>query len=353
MTFIEDIVSFLGDPLLRAGAILLMFFLLAIVMDRVVHRAVARFAARTRTDLDDKLVAILRRPMSITILLAGVWSALRSLHGPGSVEDLAKALCLSVIIIFWTVALTRVGSVMLHAASLLPGSPVQRQTMPVFEMGNKVVVIGMGFYFLFDAWDIDITAWVAGAGITGIVIGLAAQDTLSNLFAGIFILADAPYKLGDFLTLGDGTRGRVTHIGLRSTRILTNQSIEIIIPNAELASSRITNESGGPSTPARVDVVVGVAYGVDIDRVRRVLLEEARAVEGLAEGEAFRPRAFFFNFGESSLDFRVVVYPANPADKEPIIDAMHTRIYKRLNAEGIEIPYSKHDVYLYKTGGDE
>ena len=93
------------------------------------------------------------------------------------------------------------------------------------------------------------TAWLASAGVVGIAVGFAAKDTLANLFSGVFILADAPYKIGDYIVLdATGMRGKVTQIGLRSTRLITRDDVEVTIPNSIMGNSQVINQSGG-STP--------------------------------------------------------------------------------------------------------
>ena len=116
---------------------------------------------------------------------------------------------------------------------------------------------------------------MASAGVVGLAVGFAAKDTLSNLIAGVFIMADAQYKINDLIILDSGERGLVTHIGLRSTRLLTRDDIEITVPNAVMGQAKITNETGGPKPQRRLRVPVGVAYGSDIDLVREILLRVA------------------------------------------------------------------------------
>ncbi len=179
-------------------------------------------------------------------------------------------------------------------------------------------------------------------------IGFAAKDTLANLFGGIFILADAPYKVGDFVVLGSGERGEVTQIGLRSTRLLTRDDVEVTVPNAVIANAKIVNESGGPWVKERVRVKVGVAYGSDIDQVREVLM--AVAAENPHVEQDPEPRVRFRAFGDSGLDFELLAWVREPVLRGRVLDALNTEVYKRFAAAGIEIPYPKRDVYLHEAG---
>jgi len=139
-----------------------------------------------------------------------------------------------------------------------------------------VLIVAIAAYALLQVWNIDPTAWLASAGVVGIAVGFAAKDTLANLFAGFFIIADVPYKLGDYVVLDAGERGEITRVGIRSTRLLTRDDVEVIIPNSELANHKIVNESGGRWVKFRIRLKVGVAYGSDLDRVVEVLEEVAR-----------------------------------------------------------------------------
>ena len=104
---------------------------------------------------------------------------------------------------------------------------------------GKILIFIVASYFVLVSWNIDVTGWLASAGVLGVVLGLAAKDTDANLFAGIFIMTDAPYKEGDYINLESGERGYVRSIGLRSTRIMTRDDIEITVPNSIIANSKI------------------------------------------------------------------------------------------------------------------
>jgi small-conductance mechanosensitive channel len=198
---------------------------------------------------------------------------------------------------------------------------------------------------LMVTWSLNISAWLASAGIVGIAVGFAAKDTLANLFGGLFVIVDAPYKIGDFINLDSGERGRVVKIGLRSTRLLTRDDVEITLPNALIANAKIVNESGGPWEQTRVAVKVGVAYGSDVDRVREVLQQAAVSVQHVMPDP--EPRIRFLEMGDSALVFRVMVWIDEPVSRGRVLDGLNTAIYKALNAAEISIPFPQHDVHLY------
>lgn len=225
---------------------------------------------------------------------------------------------------------------------------VEERTIPLLDLVMTVLVVGLASYALLMVWSINPAAWLASAGVVGIAVGFAARDTLANLFAGFFIIADAPYKLGDYVVLGTGERGEVTKVGVRSTRILTRDDVEITVPNSVMANSQIYNESGGKWERFRIRIKVCAAYGSD-----------AEAVVGLLESIAFehatvcpepRPRVRLRGFGHSGLDFELLCWVDYPADRGRVSHELYLVIYKAFDAAGITIPRQQHDVWM--RGGE-
>lgn len=330
----------------RAAVIIAGSIIAATVIEWVLRRTLVALARRTQSSLDDALVEAIRRPVFVSVVLLGLaWATDELGLMTGLVHGIHSALE-TLAVLIWAGAAFRIGGALLEALGRRGEgtSIIQARTLPVFDMLLKVVVVGAALYFAFLAWRIDLTAWLASAGIIGIAIGFAAKDTLANLFSGIFIVADAPYRVGDFIVLDDGLRGRVTRIGIRSTRVLTRDDIEVIVPNAVIANSKIVNETGGPDIKQRVRVGVDCAYGSDIDKVREVLLACPAGAPDVSPEPA--PEVRFCEFGGSGLRFELRVWIADPAIRGRVIDDLHCRIYKGFRAAGIEIPYSKHDVYI-------
>ena len=183
---------------------------------------------------------------------------------------------------------------------------VQSTTEPLLANTMAVVLFLAAIYSILVIWDINITGLVASAGIIGLALSFAAQDTLSNLFAGVAILSDRPYQIGDFIILDTGERGEVTRIGLRSTRLLTLDDVEVSVPNGVMGATKIINEAGGPTDRYRIRTAVGVAYGSDVDQVVEIL--RGVAVDHPRTLTSPRPRIRFISFGDSSLDFEVLAW---------------------------------------------
>jgi small-conductance mechanosensitive channel len=270
----------------------------------------------------------------------------KTLELSAGVERVSIGLIQTLAVLTWSVAGLKIISTLLTGMSQLADQVhwIEARTIPLFDNLAKIVIFAAAIYCLLIAWKLDVSPWLASAGIAGLALGFAAKDTLANLFGGLSVIIDAPYKIGDFINLDSGERGRVVKIGLRSTRMLTRDDVEITLPNAQIASSKIVNESGGPWMKTRVPVTVGVAYGSDVDRVREVLMHAAESVEFVTDDPP--PRVRFLEMGDSALIFRVLCWVDEPVLRGQCIDALNTTIYKALGEAGIEIPFPQRVVHM-------
>ena len=323
----------------------LLSVLAAYVVAFVIERTIGALVKKTKTDLDDKIIQIIHRPLVLSVILLGGGNAATGMGLHERTRFYVLATLKTLAILIWVQAAFRIATTVLDAMVRSKRHDiVQARTQPVFDMLLKIAIAGGGAYFVFLVWRIDVTAWLASAGIFGIAVGFAAKDTLANLFSGIFIVADAPYKIGDYIVLDDGLRGRVTSIGIRSTRILTLDDIEITIPNAVIGNSKIINEAGGPAVHQRIGVTVDAAYGSDIDTVHAVLESVPQGMPHVLPHPA--PLVRFREFGASGLTHVLYVWIHDPHLRDLVAHQLRTKIYKEFEAAGLEIPYSKHDVYI-------
>ncbi len=339
-------------PIVGALIVAGTFYLFALALRFTIFRSLGRLADITNSMLDDQLLQHLRKPVFTTVLYFGLTLAINAAQLPIGTQIVVNLL-LSVIVVSWMRATFRISTSLLdilgHQSRF---RLVEARTMPMIDLSAKLITILVGSYVLLLVWGINPVGWLASAGIVGIAIGFAAKDTLANLFSGFFIVADAPYKIGDYINLDTGERGKVTTIGLRSTRLLTRDDVEITIPNGVIANAKIVNESGGPYLKMRVRVSVGVAYGSDVDQICELLQEIA--VEHREVCTHPEPRTRMRGFGASSLDFDLMVWIEHPEYRGRIQHELYMQIYKTFAAEGIEIPYAKQDLYIkeFPRAGD-
>lgn len=344
-TFIAPILQRVGDsPLMQAALVILTSFVIASIFKYIIIVGIKKLISRPKLMFANGLVDLLHTPIYYTVLLLGLASGLSILNP--SYLFIELSLLSSIGMLIWSVFLIKANRVLLKGLALNPTKfqSINPKTLPLFQNIINIIIIVLAVYLIFSIWNVDMTAWLASAGIVGIAVGFAAKDTLANLFSGVFIMADAPYKVGDYVVLDTAERGEITHIGIRSTRMLTRDDVEITIPNSVMGNTKIINESGGRHIKSRCRVPVGVSYDSDIDLVRTILNSIASNDKAICQDP--EPRVRFRRFSGSALDFELLVWIEKPELRGRIVDALNTQIFKQFKANNIEIPYSKHDLYI-------
>lgn len=331
-------------PLLGALIVAVVFYGLALVLRSILISIIGRLTGLTTSNYDSAIVAHLRKPVFNTVFFFGLILAVNVAQlsmGSGLLINLLA----SVIVASWMGATLTISTLLLDALSTQQRfTLIEARTVPLFDLSSKLIIIMVGSYVLLLIWGINPVGWLASAGIAGIAVGFAAKDTLANLFSGFFIVADAPYKIGDYINLDSGERGQVCAIGLRSTRLLTRDDVEITIPNGVIANAKIINESGGPTSNLRIRIVVGVAYGSDVDLVHDLLLKVASNHPDVCQHP--EPTVRLRNFGASSLDYNLMCRIERPEDRGRITHELNVAIYKIFAEHKVEIPYAKQDVFI-------
>jgi small-conductance mechanosensitive channel len=316
------------------------------VLQWVLTRVLARLAGKTQTTFDDKLIELVRRPVLMTTIIISLLVATSLLVLPEALYNTMVRLLATTLLLSWARAAIKMVHMLLEmiAENHERFEIVQERTIPLFEMTLKIILVAAAVYALLLIWGVNPTAWLASAGVIGIAVGFAAKDSLANLFSGIFIVADAPYKIGDYIVLDSGERGAVTSLGMRSTRLLTRDDVEITIPNAVIANAKIINESGGPWEKERIRIPVGVAYGSDVDEVCELL--KAIALEHPEIIKNPEPRVRLRAFGPSSLDFELMGWIDHPELRGRIRHELHMNIYKGFADAGVQIPFPQQDIHV-------
>ena len=312
----------------------------------VLHSVLSQAAKRTQNTLDDKLIDYLVSPVVHTTVILALVAVEKSFGFGESVDWFLVRALFTLLLLFWGRAWFKAASLAISSMSREKGKYdlFQPRTRPLFEMGIKLFLFTVFLWLFMQLWSIDGTAWLASAGVIGIAVGFAARDTLANLISGVSIIADAPYKLGDYIILDTGERGVVTELGMRSTRLLTRDDVEISIPNAVMGNAKITNESGGPAVEHRIRIPVGVAYGTSPQEVLDVLENVARDNEMILELPA--PRVRMRGFGQSSLDFELLGWIKYPEQRGLATHGLLIEIEKQFRAAGIQIPFPQQDVHI-------
>jgi MscS family membrane protein len=331
-------------PAPQAVLAALIFLFLAMVVDKICSRALVRLLARTDTATGNRIIELLHRPVYVTVMLIGLVFASNRLSLSEPVNNILYGVVGTILVLVWSVTIHRLSGVVFTAMVRNDRrySFAHPATAPVFRNAIAVLLFAVGVYGLLVTWEVNVTALLASAGIVGLALSFAAQDTLGNLFAGVSILADRPYEIGDYVVLDSGERGEVTHIGLRSTRLITRDDVGVTIPNGVIARAKIVNEAASPRRQFRIRINVGVAYGTNIRQLIKVLIKIAQEHEEISSTP--EPRARFRSFGDFSLKFELLCWIERPADRGRISHELNCEIYETFEELGITIPFPQRDI---------
>ena len=321
----------------------------AIIFYLLIKRVIMVFVKKTETLLDDAIIEIIRRPALIIIILYGGLHSLMKLNI--NIGLLASLNSFYTIIFVFTIVYVsyRIFDEILEELTLRKGgrfSSFGTTLKPLFrKIGLSIIIIG-GVIFGLSSAGIDVTALLAGAGVIGLVIAFAAQDTLSNFFSGIHLLLDRPFRIGDIILLEAGEYCRVENVGMRSTKLYSLFDHELIIlPNNSVANQKIINIVK-PDTRIRKTIKVGVAYGSDLDKVKKILMEVAKDHKEVVNDTGFEPVVRFTNFGESSLNFILLVWIDDVMQQWAVLSDLHSEIDHRFREEHITIPFPQRTIWF-------
>ena len=341
MTEFMDLHPWLQQILFVVGGILL-----GVLSEWLIHRVLRVLARRTQSSWDDLVVRALHPMPVVWWTAAGIWGAVLVRGVDPDVRRVASQGLMIVI----------VGTLSIVAGRLASGAVDQYAArsgarLPATSLVNNLVkgLIGLlGIFIILQNLNIEITPLITALGIGGLAVALALQDTLGNLFAGVSIILSGQVRPGDYLRLDAGQEGFVTDVKARNTTIRTypHQNL-VVVPNSVLASSIVTNFSL-PQRSLWITVPVGVSYASDLEEVERVTLEVAGSTYEAVEGSrpAQPPKVRYRNFGDSSIDFDVLLLSGAFTDQFLIRHEFIKRLHKRYGEAGIEIPFPIRTIHL-------
>ncbi|HSC70088.1 MAG TPA: mechanosensitive ion channel family protein, partial [Candidatus Methylomirabilis sp.] len=308
-------------------------------------------AGRAVPRLDELLVQSLRTPTVLWCLATGLMVGLEMAPLRPRLAAWGTSLVAALVILSVTIVVANA----LARGLQHFGQRVQIETA-VTGLGTtliKLFVFILGGLLILGTLGISVTPLLAALGVGGLAVGLALQDTLSNLFAGVHLLLEKPVRVGDYVKLESGQEGYVTDIGWRTTRIRMLPNNMIIVPNAKLAQSILTNYYL-PEQRMSLLVPISVSYGSDPEQVEKILVEEATRAAGEVPGLLAEPAPFVRfipGFGESSLDFTLICQVREFVDQYLAQHELRKRIFRRFREEGIEIPFPQRVVHVLNGDG--
>ena len=325
---------------------ILIFFIVVLIGRKIIKAVFGRLIRRLDhvidTSLDNDILNAIAPPLYWLVVVYAFrygWTRLSNIF-PSLYFDDAQLFFIIFGLIGFTFAWRLVRNVALWYEQKLINSDKQdlgRQMMPFTRRLLMILLSVIYIIIVLDYFDIEVSGMVTTLGIGSLAIALAAQAALGDTISGFVIMIDRPYRIGDRIEIQDlGTWGDVTDIGLRSTRIRTRDNRLVIVPNSVISSNMIVNHTY-PDTTYRSENTVGVAYGTDLEKARRVIIEAVKEVDGVLPD--LPVEALFVEFGDSSLNFLVRWWMDHYIDTRRMVDKVNTAIYKAFNENEIEIPF--------------
>ena len=326
-------------------AILVVAVLIAVLFSKVIFRLLIRLSNVTSGDLDDRVVSAARGPITAYIILLGLYLALTvPLSLPPAVQDVVNKVAAFVAVINGAILINAVGSATLRwlqtHLQATDAASTSSWALPMARRGMLIGVFAMAGMVSLDILGINISPLIAGLGIGGLAVALAIQPTLSNLFAGTYVITEGVVSAGDYIDMEGGVSGYVVDVNWRSTRLRTWGNNLVIIPNSRFAETIITNYSK-PDEHVNVYLTCGVAYESDLQLVETVSQDVMNRVLQEHPGAVRTYGAYFGydTFGESNIDFWLFVQAQNRLASFEVRSELVKQLHARLNAEGITINY--------------
>lgn len=326
-----------------AAGILAATVLVKLLFEKVILRLLLRISALTSMRHDDLVIKALRPPLSAFIISLGCYLALSALHLPDVPVDLPRYLekiwqvVLAVLAVWALYRLVIPVSAFLEDGLFSRDETARRQFSPILTGVLRFLVVTMAALFIAHNMGYQVTSLVAGLGIGGLAVALAAQDTLANILGTVVVLSDQPFRVGDWVMV-DGQEGIVETIGFRSTRIRTFSRSLIIVPNKMLTERQIENWSA--MTRRRVRMSVGLLYSTPADQMERFVEGVRRLIVEDPGVDAEQYTVYFNEFNASSLDVLIIYFTTGVTLNE------HLEVRQRLNlaimrlAEGLGLSFA-------------
>lgn len=327
-----------------ALSIIVVSFLAARICQTIVLKRIQQLAQKTNTTLDDFIIAILRKSVMPFIYILIFYFGAQYLNIPDKLRQIIHTAILAVAVFFIIRIITAIISYSFQQFinKNNENEPGQKQAKGILLI-IKIVLWVIGIVFLIDNLGYDITTIVAGLGIGGIAIALAAQAILGDLFSYLVIFFDKPFETGDFIVIGSQS-GIVEYVGIKTTRLRTLNGEQLIVSNTDMTNSRVQNFKR--MERRRVLFSIGVIYETSAAKLRQIPAIVREIIEGL-DSVAF-DRAHFSGFGDFSLNFEVVYYILS-SDYLQYMESQQTvclALFERFEKEEIAFAYPTQKVLI-------
>jgi MscS family membrane protein len=338
--------SIIGNIYLKFLFILAVSVLVAFLVRFVVLQVLKRLTKKTKTKIDDIIIKSMSSIIFYAVIVLGFKIGIHHLEfETGIIGSTVNSLYIIIVVLLVIRIISNFSKHWLKEWASKTESTADDRLIPLVAKILKTVTIILGFFFIFDTWDINLSPLLATAGIAGIAIGFAVRDSLANILGGIQLVLDKTFKVGDKIELESGEMGTILDIGIRSTKLKTFDNEVIYIPNGSLANTKVKNFTV-PDLSVRVNVNFGVEYGSDPEQVRNVVMEAVKKIDTVIEEP--EPVVQFLNMSDFSLDFVARVWVGSYTDAYTTKLKVTDEIYNALNKAKIGIPFPTRTVFTKK-----
>ena len=305
----------------------------------IFSNVIRRLTSKTKTNLDDVLIDKLEKPLTYLVLILGYWISIHYLVFKEEVELVLENVAYFLLVIDVTAILSRIVDALITEI-IMPiseksDSSFDNQLIPVIQKGVRSIIWILGIIIGLDNIGFDITAMIAGLGIGGLALALAAQDSVKNIFAGIMIFLDKPFRIKDRIQV-DGFDGIVEEVGLRSTRLRTLEGRIVTIPNSRFTDNSVTNVTSQPTLKVKLNL--GLTYDTDEVQMQKaidILEDIVKNQEAITDDYA----AGFNGFGDFSLNILFIYYVKPDSHWLDTQTLVNKEILRRFNKEGLEFAF--------------
>jgi MscS family membrane protein len=351
--------TFLGlsvDDWINLGISVLILLVGYVVGTWLLNRLLRRLVERTPTEFDDAFLKRVEPEIGWFVVVFSLQFASLRLEFLGAgLKDFLHSVYFSLyliigLLVFWKL----IDAATEWYVARLEEQPEEAERLnPVITLAHRaarILLLMIGAAMLLSHLGINVTALAASLGIAGLALSLAAQDTLSDAISGFTILVDQPFRVGDRIEISElGTWGDVVQIGTRTTRIRTRDNRMVIVPNSTIGTSQVVNYTY-PDPRYRVQMDIGIGYGMDIEKTRRVIIDTVSHIDGVLKDKPVD--ALYNEMGESAMTFRVRWWIESYEDTRRIYDRVNTALQVALDGAAIEMPFTTYDVNLKLNGTD-
>ncbi len=336
--------TFLNTPLYKfalAFGVFIFFLILRKLFTLIIVRTVEAFVGKTKTDVDDKILQALIKPLNLTFIILGIYFASIVIHKEQFLVAFLKSAF--TFLIFW--ALYNLVKEFEIQIQNLFGKKVSQEIGIFLVKALKVFVIALGSVAVLQTFGINVSAFIASLGLGGLAFALAAKDTAANLFGGFAILTDNIFKIGDWVKIGS-VEGIVKDIGMRTTKIRAFDKRLVVVPNATIANSAVDNFSRRDRR--RIKMRVGLTYSTTPQTMQKVLNEIRQMLVNHPQIHKEPMFVYFDEFGASSLDlfFYLFTTTANWEEYLKIREEINLKIIEIVQKNGSDFAFPSQSIYF-------